>query len=138
MCYRNAFGLSGGTRRIDHVRQVVHVRAGRADPDVLVGLPFLVDVERRDGAVRNLSRRHRVDQNQRRARIPNGEREAPGRMFGVERKIGGAGLEDGQQRRHQMPRSAQAYADDRAGSRAAAAQVPRERGGLASQLAVGP
>ena len=122
---RHALGLTGRPRGEEHVRQVVRVHGthGRR--------------ERRGLAGQRIGRQHghlRVGQPVRHRgvghRVPRvGRAQQPGqiggRMGGVERQVGGAGLEDAQQGGHQGQAAFLEDADQVVGADSGRAQVQR-------------
>src|SRR5260221_547932 len=135
---RDAFGDSGSAGGIDDVAEVVrpHHWGG-----AVVGMRR--DGRRRAfkpqpphaGRVHAIAQPPRADQH-RRAGIRQHVVQALGRIFGVERQIAAAGLEDGDERNHQLQRALQAHPHHALRSHPERAQMMRKLVGARIQLRI--
>ena len=122
----DSFRVAGGARRVDDVGELLRRRSnGRLRDDLAGTRPVVVNADR--------PRMHRqrfaelgFDQQDVRSRVGEHEGEALWRVVRVERQVGGAGLEDAEERDHHVERALDAEPDDGLGAGAERAQMVGE------------
>ncbi|CUI35053.1 Uncharacterised protein [Achromobacter xylosoxidans] len=134
----HALGLAGGPRGEDDVGQVVGLRRGRRIGAVVAGLGqgrAQIQAALGPGAQAGVARRRRRDQQRRLGGLQH-LADALGRERHVDRHVGGAGLEHGQQRHDHVDGTVQAYAHQLAAANALAAQHAGHAVGGGVQFAI--
>ncbi len=134
-----SLGLAGGAGGVDDVGEVVAVQG-----DIGVGARFCAQVQLAD--VQLLDGRLRGDQvpggfmhqHQAHAAARGHAGQALAGLLGVQRQVGAAGLEDGEDAHDEFGRALHADAHQDVRAHALAAQVVGEAAGLAVELAIGP
>src|SRR5215468_3631414 len=135
---RDAFWCSGGARGVDDVGEVVRRhRAGRGAGWMRRDRrPLAVKLQPPNaGRVQSIAQPRRADQH-RRPGIRQHEAQTLARVAGVERQIGAAGLEDGDERNHQLQRALQAHPHHPLRTNPKRAQLMRQLVGATLKLPV--
>ena len=135
----HALGLAGRAGGVDDVGQVFGRGAGRRVVGAVLGDGGPVAIEADDAGLRRgrLGRAGAAGSAARAGRVLDVEGQAVGGEVGVERHVGGAGLEDAQQAHQHVQRTLDAQADQHVRSHAQGLQMLGELVGAGVQLAVG-
>ena len=136
--HQGALGAAGGAGGVDHISKVERIGAAVRRCRGLAGDRRRIGVEPypHGVALRQQAGERVLDDQHRGAGVRQHVGEAVGRETGIERQVGAAGLEDGEQGDHHLGRALGAEADHDVGADAAGAQVMGEAVGAALEFAV--
>ncbi|ODA69197.1 hypothetical protein APS67_006647 [Streptomyces sp. AVP053U2] len=145
--YDGALGQAGGSGGVDDVGGAVRAGGGGAllvgergpgQPGELRGRLLGVQHEPGDGAVALTGTGGLPDgHQQRRCRVGQHERDALGRVLGIDRQVGGAGLAHREERHHGFGAARQGDGDEGAAVRAAVQQQPGQAVGPGVEFRIG-